>query len=120
MVTIWSWSHYTPQADVVPDEDWILEFWAMDRFDDDCAVDGAEVNGEFVAADAVRQTPEYQALDAERDAEQWRTQSIQVVLEVKHPITNDWAAARRVEPDQAAEARRDLEGLYGAGRVRQR
>ncbi len=126
MATIWTWVYGSLQPVQVDDDEWMPTYLRLGE-NGECSKDGVEVGGTYLTADQVNELPEYVAFEEE----QWRVESAQiderraarsdyVVVEVKHPTKNGWAAVWSGEPDKADEKIQALGAQYGPDRVRQR
>jgi hypothetical protein len=119
---LWTWRYGVPGGRDIDDDGWVKQFWYADQADD-CAVDGVEVNGAFIDRQQIRESDEYKALDR-ADTETWRRQFDSIrhnpLIDVRHPVSDDWACWDSVSPDQVDATVAGLVDRFGADRVRVR
>jgi hypothetical protein len=124
MAILWVWRHGSLDGRDVDDNEYVKQFWYADQ-SDDCAVDGVEVGGVFIDDQQIRESDEYKALER-ADTETWRRQFDSIrhnpLIDVRHPVSGDWACWDSVSPDQVDSTVAELVDRWGAdrGRVRAR
>lgn len=121
---IWTWTYGRMYASTVSDADWPKR-WLDLAEDDGCAVQGVEVDGEWLDYDAAERHPLVEAEERRRDAEAEREWAIAsrkrwTTVYLRHPVNvQDWGQYGRYDdPAAADEAATQLRGIVGWTRVR--